>query len=125
MVYHGDMSTTTSAATIDDDATLNRVFGALSDPTRRSIVTQLAQGDATMTEIASRFEMSLPGVSKHVSVLENAGLVHRWRSGRSRRCRLQVDRMETANEWLGSQTAFWTDTLSDLARFIEDGNESA
>ncbi len=77
-----------------------------------------------MSEIASQFEMSLPGVSKPVSVLEDAGIVRRWRSGRSRRCRLEIERTEAANSWLLSQTAFWTDTLADLARFIENEEKS-
>ena len=105
---------------LDDEATLDRVFRALGDPTRRAIISQLTAGEATMTEIADRFDMSLPGVSKHVSVLEDAGLVHRWRVGRSRRCRLDVDRMQAANSWLVEQTNFWNSTLDALAHFIED-----
>lgn len=77
-----------------------------------------------MSEIASQFDMSLPGVSKHVSVLEDAGIVHRWRSGRSRRCRLEPDRMEMANAWLQARTEFWNDTLDALARFVEDGEDT-
>lgn len=114
------MPAATSARPIDAENVLDRVFSALSDPTRRSIVTQLSRGEATMGEIASRFDMSLPGVSKHVSVLEEAGIVHRWRSGRTRRCRLDTARMETANTWLQERTAFWTETLDNFANFIED-----
>jgi len=99
---------------------LDRVFNALSDPTRRSIVDQLTLGEATMSQIASQFDMSLPGVSKHVSVLEDAGIVHRWRSGRVRRCRLNVERMNVANEWLVERTRYWTDTLANLANFVEE-----
>lgn len=73
-----------------------------------------------MTEIAAQFEMSLPGVSKHVKVLEDAGLVHRWRAGRARRCRLEVQRMNAANSWLTAQTKFWTDSLAAFADFVED-----
>lgn len=109
---------------LDDQANLDRVFRALGDPTRRAIISQLSAGEATMTEIADRFDMSLPGVSKHVSVLEDAGLVHRWRDGRSRRCRLDVDRMQTANSWLVEQTNFWNSTLDALAHFIEDEGSS-
>ena len=120
MVYHQGMPTATSTSERDAEHVLDRVFNALSDPTRRSIITQLTKGEATMTEIASQYEMSLPGVSKHVSVLEEAGIVHRWRSGRSRRCRLEVERMETANSWLEANTAFWIDTLANLAQFVEE-----
>lgn len=117
------MPTATSPPQPDAERVLNRVFNALSDPTRRSIVIHLSHGEATMSEIAGRFDMSLPGVSKHVSVLEDAGLVHRWRTGRSRRCRLQVERLETANAWLVAQTEYWTDTLDALARFVENGDD--
>lgn len=99
---------------------LNVVFSALSDPTRRAIVDQLTSGEATMSQIASQFDMSLPGVSKHVSVLEDAGIVHRWRSGRVRRCRLDVERMSLANKWLAERTTYWTDTLDNLANFVEE-----
>ena len=72
-----------------------------------------------MSEIAEQFEMSMPGVSKHVGVLESAGLVHRWKAGRSRRCRLRVEPMKSAEAWLTDQTRFWTDTLDALAEFVE------
>jgi DNA-binding transcriptional ArsR family regulator len=64
-----------------------------------------------MTQVASQFEMSLPGVSKHVSVLEDAGLVRRWRSGRSHRCLLEIGHMESANEWIVGQMRFWTHSM--------------
>lgn len=102
------------------DESVDRVFRALGDPTRLAIVSQLSRGEATMTEIAAQFNMSLPGVSKHVKVLEDAGLVHRWRSGRARRCRLEVERMNAAREWLTAQTQFWTESLAALADFVED-----
>ena len=86
MVYHRVMPTATSTRRVDDERVLDRVFNALSDPTRRSIITQLTKGEATITEIASQYEMSLPGVSKHVSVLEEAGIVPNarpaWKSPR-------------------------------------------
>jgi DNA-binding transcriptional ArsR family regulator len=122
MVYHQEMSIATTQ--LDEDASLDRVFRALGDPTRRAIISQLTAGEATMTEIADRFEMSLPGVSKHVGVLEDAGLVHRWRSGRSRRCRLDVERIQAANSWLVEQSNFWNQTLGALAHFIEDEGSS-
>jgi DNA-binding transcriptional ArsR family regulator len=120
MVYHRCVSVATPTKRFDADATLDRVFRALGDPTRRAIVSQLAQGEATMSQIADQFDMSLPGVSKHVGVLEDAGLVHRWRSGRSRRCRLEVERLMAANSWIDAQTTFWTDTLEALAEFVEN-----
>ncbi len=109
-----------NATDIPDDETLDRVFRALGDPTRRAIVSRLTVGDATVGEIASGFDMSLPGVSKHVGVLEEAGLVHRWRAGRTRRCSLQVERLRDADRWLVHQTAFWSETLEALAGFVEN-----
>ena len=120
MVYHREMPLATKNSEVGPEATLDLVFRALGDPTRRAIVTQLTRGEATMTEIATQFDMSLPGVSKRVKVLEDAGLVHRWRSGRARRCRLEVERMTAANAWLTAQTQFWTDTLDALADYVED-----
>lgn len=120
MVYHRDMPVATPAKKVDDHLSLDRVFRALGDPTRRAIVSQLSRGEATMSEIADQFDMSLPGVSKHVGVLEDAGLVHRWRSGRSRRCRLEVERLKTANAWIEVQTRFWNQTLESLAEFLEN-----
>lgn len=107
-----------------EEADLDRVFRALGDPTRRAIISRLTHGESSMTQIASQFDMSLPGVSKHVSVLEEAGLVQRWRSGRTRYCRLDVERMDAANSWIAAQTKFWNDTLDALADFIE-GDEPA
>jgi DNA-binding transcriptional ArsR family regulator len=120
MVYHGRVPIASPTSPVDEDVTLDLVFRALGDPTRRAIITQLTRGEATMTQIASQFDMTLPGVSKHVGVLEDAGLVHRWRSGRTRRCRLEVERMLAANAWVDAQTRFWTETLEGLAAFIEN-----
>ena len=120
MVYHRRVPVATPTERVDDDADLDRVFRALGDPTRRAIVSQLTRGEATMSEIADQFDMSLPGVSKHVGVLEDAGLVHRWRSGRSRRCRLEVERLMTANSWIEVQTRFWSEMLESLAEFLEN-----
>lgn len=113
------MPNATQQVEAPEPAVLNVVFGALSDPTRRAIVDQLTHGEATMSQIAAGFDMSLPGVSKHVTVLEEAGIVSRWRTGRVRRCRLNVDQLQMANEWIAERTAFWTDTLENLANFVE------
>jgi DNA-binding transcriptional ArsR family regulator len=113
------MPSATSTDELDGDEVLDRVFRALGDPTRRSIITQLTQGEATISEIASQFDMSLPGVSKHVSVLEEAGLVDRWRSGRTRRCTLRVERLRAADAWIREGTEFWDKTLEALAAYIE------
>jgi DNA-binding transcriptional ArsR family regulator len=117
------MPVATSSPRSDRNTSLDRVFRALGDPTRRTIITQLARGDATMTQIAEQFDMSLPGVSKHVAVLEDAGLVERWRTGRSRRCRLLVNEMSHAHQWIADQATFWEDTLENLAAFVEPGTQ--
>jgi DNA-binding transcriptional ArsR family regulator len=117
------MSTATSDQNYGDD-TLDLVFRALADPTRRAIVSQLTYGEATVGQIADHFDMSLPGVSKHVGVLEGAGLVQRWRSGRTRRCRLKVDHLRAARSWIESQTTFWNDTLEALAQYVEADEET-
>lgn len=97
---------------------LDLIFGALSDPTRRRIVSRLSQGEATLTELAEPFDLTMPGLSKHVTVLERAGIVHKWRRGRSRYCRLVPDRLIEADEWLRHQTRFWTDRLTGLQQFL-------
>jgi DNA-binding transcriptional ArsR family regulator len=113
------VTTSTTIRASREETNLDHVFRALGDPTRRAIIAQLTHGEATMTQIANQFDMSLPGVSKHVSVLENAGLVHKWRTGRTRRCRLRLEQMVAANAWLDSQTKFWTEQLDSFAEFVE------
>lgn len=76
-----------------------------------------------MSEIASQFDRTLPGVSKHVSVLEEAGLVRRWRSGRTRRCTLRVERLRAADAWIRDGTEFWEHTLDALADCVEAASE--
>lgn len=112
----------TPAIAAADPATppdLDQIFGALSDPTRRQIVVRLTKGDATLSELAEPFDLTMPGLSKHVSVLEQAGLVHKWREGRSRYCRLIPDQLTAADDWIRSQTAFWNDRLDGLEAFLE------
>ena len=103
---------------------LDRVFGALSDPTRRQIVSRLSHGEATLSELAEPFDLTMPGLSKHVKVLEQAGIVHKWREGRSRHCRLVPERLKAADEWIQTQAQFWNDRLDGLQQFLEDGAES-
>src|SRR3954469_19195171 len=102
------------------DDRLDHLFGALSDRTRRKMVARLARAPATIGELAEPFAMSLPAVSKHVRVLERAGLVRRTIDGRIHRCALERKRLKSANEWIERYTAFWDDTLDALATFVED-----
>jgi DNA-binding transcriptional ArsR family regulator len=93
---------------------LNRVYGAIADPTRRTILAVLAGGDATVGSLASRFPISFNGVSKHVKVLERAGLVERTIRGREHRLRLRPAPLREAAEWLGHYRAFWEARLEAL-----------
>jgi DNA-binding transcriptional ArsR family regulator len=95
------------------------VFGALADPTRRRLVARLARAPATIGELAEPFAMSLPAVSKHVRVLERAGLVERTITGRVHTCALAAEPMRDAAAWIARYRAFWDDTLASLAEFVE------
>jgi len=99
---------------------LDATFRALSDPTRRAIVERLTGGDASVGELAEPFEMSLPAISKHLTVLERAGLVERIKEGRTRRCRLIDEPMREALEWIASYGRFWEGQLDSLERFLAE-----
>ena len=99
---------------------MDRTFGALADPTRRAILTRLAAGEANVGELAEPFEMSLPAVSKHLDVLEKAGLLERHKAGRIRRCRLNPAPMVEAAEWISEHRRFWENQLDRLAHYLED-----
>ena len=100
------------------DSQLDEVFGALADPTRRAILARLSKGDALVTEIAAPFEISLAAVSKHVRVLERAGLVHRTVVGREHRCALSPRPLRAAADWVEHYRAFWETRLDALEQFI-------
>jgi DNA-binding transcriptional ArsR family regulator len=101
------------------DDQLDMVFHALSDRTRRALVARLAEGPCIVTELAEPFEMSLPAVSKHLKVLESAGLVARAVDGRIYRCSLMGEPLREAELWLDCYRSFWEDTLGALARYVE------
>src|SRR5689334_10828970 len=94
--------------------TLSSVFGALADPTRRAILARLAESDASVTELAEPFRMSLPAVSKHLKVLERAGLISRGRAAQWRPCRLAPGPLREATDWLETYRRFWDETLDRL-----------
>ncbi|HJR53484.1 MAG TPA: metalloregulator ArsR/SmtB family transcription factor [Gemmatimonadota bacterium] len=104
---------------VTNNRKLDRTFAALSDPTRRSILARLAEGEATVGELARPFRVSRPAISKHLRVLEDAGLVQRERDGRVSRCELDAEPMREAAEWIGRYRAFWGDRLDSLARYLE------
>jgi DNA-binding transcriptional ArsR family regulator len=106
-----------SPAAADDR--LDKVFSALGDPTRRHILIALARGPASITELAEPFAMTLPAVSKHLRVLERAGLVRRERQGSYHRCYLEARPLERAASFLARYRPFWERTLDELARYVE------
>src|ERR1700735_4529450 len=103
-------------------ALLDATFAALSDATRRGILARLATGEASVTELAKPYEMSLPAVSKHLRVLESAGLVARSKDGRVHRCRLEAAPLKSAAEWIEHYRRFWEAQFDSLARFLEDSS---
>ena len=99
---------------------LSRVFQALSDSTRRNILMQIREQDETVNNIASKFQISLPAVSKHLKVLEQAGLISRRKDGRKRICHAESALMRDATDWLEFYQGFWNQRLSKLKHFIEE-----
>ncbi len=97
---------------------LDVTFGALADPTRRAILARLARGESTVTELAGPFEISLAAVSKHLRVLERAGLVVRARAGRVHRMRLDAEPLQGAAGWIERYRRFWEDRLDALDRYL-------
>jgi DNA-binding transcriptional ArsR family regulator len=107
-------------------APLDSTFAALSHATRRGILARLArQGEISVSDLAAPYKMSLPAVSKHLRVLEHAGLVARQKDGRVHRCRLRAEPMKEAAAWIEHYRQFWETRLDSLARYLEDSaNES-
>ena len=99
---------------------LSATFGALADPTRRAILAKLSRGDASVLELAEPFDMSQPAISKHLKVLECAGLIARGRDAQRRPCRLEPQRLKQAAEWLGSYRQFWEASYSRLDDYLND-----
>ncbi len=98
---------------------LDATFAALSDPTRRAILSRLGHGTATVGELAEPFDMSLPAISKHLKVLESAGLIRREKSGRNFHCSLRGETMQEAAEWIAGYREFWDRNLRSLDRFLK------
>jgi DNA-binding transcriptional ArsR family regulator len=99
---------------------LTRTFAALADPTRRAILERLADGEASVTELAAPFEMSLPAVSKHLKVLERAGLIDRGRTAQWRPARLQAAPLKEAAAWVERYRRFWDDRLDTLDDYLRE-----
>jgi DNA-binding transcriptional ArsR family regulator len=97
---------------------LSSTFAALADPTRRAILARLALGETSVTELAKPFEMSLPAVSKHLKVLEQAGLISRGREAQWRPCRLDAGPLEGAGSWIEEYRRFWEQSLDRLEEYL-------
>lgn len=100
--------------TAPTDDRLDATFAALADPTRRAIVARLAAGDATVNELAAPFDMSLPGISKHLKVLERCGLITRTRQAQFRPCHLERDALDAAADWIETSRREWTERFDKL-----------
>lgn len=99
---------------------LSATFAALADPTRRAILAHLARGEASVTELAQPFEMSLPAISKHLKVLERAGLIARGREAQWRPCRLEAEPLKDAAGWIEQYRQFWEESLDRLDDYLQE-----
>ena len=98
---------------------LSATFAALADPTRRAILAKLASGETSVTELAAPFDMSLPAISKHLKVLERAGLITRAREAQWRPCRLEAGPLKEAASWIEEYRRFWSPHLDALERYLD------
>ena len=97
---------------------LSSTFAALADPTRRAILARLSLGETSVTELAEPFQMSMPAVSKHLKVLERAGLISRSREAQFRPCRLEPEALQRVDAWLGDYRRFWTESFERLDELL-------
>jgi DNA-binding transcriptional ArsR family regulator len=100
--------------------TLNATFAALADPTRRAILARLAQGEASVMELAKPFDMSQPAISKHLKVLERAGLISRGRDAQRRPCRLEAVPLKDIAEWVEPYRRFWEESFQRLDALLDE-----
>src|SRR3954467_4649774 len=99
---------------------LSSTFSALADPTRRAILGKLSRGEQSVSELAKPFKMSLPAVSKHLKVLERAGLIERSREAQWRPCRLKPQRLKAAADWLDAYRQFWEQSFDRLEAYLQE-----
>jgi DNA-binding transcriptional ArsR family regulator len=99
---------------------LTATFAALADPTRRAILTRLAHGEQSVNDLARPFDISLPGISKHLKVLERAGLIARGRRAQSRPCRLQAKPLKEAADWIDDYRKFWDESFDRLDAYLKE-----
>jgi DNA-binding transcriptional ArsR family regulator len=103
-----------------DTDELSATFAALADPTRRAILARLALGEATVTELAAPFDMSLPGISKHLRVLQRAGLIEQGRQAQWRPCRLKAEPLRDVADWISQYRRHWEDSFERLDAYLRD-----
>ena len=106
-------------------ASLDTVFGALADPTRRAILASLMLGRTSVSELAKPHRMSLPAVMKHVRVLAEAGLLSQQKTGRTRFCRLEAQPLKSAEDWIAQYRKFWEGALDNLERFLHQPEDQS
>ncbi len=99
---------------------LSVIFAALADPTRRAILARLAEGEATVNELAAPFAMTLPAISKHLKVLERAGLISRGREAQWRPCKLEAEPLKEASEWVDRYRRFWESSFDKLDAHLKN-----
>jgi DNA-binding transcriptional ArsR family regulator len=99
---------------------LSATFAALADPTRRAILARLSRGEATVTELAAPFDMSMPAVSKHLKVLERAGLIERGREAQWRPCRLQAEPLKEVEDWVEQYRRHWEESFDRLNEYLRE-----
>ena len=104
---------------------LNRAFAALADPTRRAIIARLAAGEATVNELAAPFDLSQPSISKHLKVLEQAGLISRGRAAQTRPCRLEPAPLQAVANWAEMYRNLWEDSLDRLDAFLQTASRTS
>lgn len=104
---------------------LNRAFAALADPTRRAIIARLACGEATVNELAAPFAMTQPSISKHLKVLEHAGLISRGRAAQTRPCRLEAGPLQQIANWVEGYRSLWNDSFERLDTFLQTTKATA
>src|SRR6478752_684248 len=100
--------------------TLSATFSALADPTRRAILSRLTSGQASVTELAEPFEMSMPAITKHLKVLEKAGLIERGKEAQWRPCRLRAEPLKGASDWIENYRQFWEQSLDRLGDYLQE-----
>ena len=105
--------------TPDGTGALDEIFGALADPTRRAIVARLAEGPCSVSNLAAPFPISAPAITKHLAVLERAGMIARWKTGRVNYCRLVADPLGRAGAWIEQHRTFWEQQLDALEDYLD------